>query len=217
MAISPQRGSLCSSSSSTSTMTPRSPPARPHIGINVSHRFSATEWGEDDAWDSASDSESPRQSSLTSSWNHSTSSSSTSAPKIVPRSSNNSSSSTLAFSYTHLNAPNPSSYPPNTDPIPSQTPKNGWTIVRKGPNTLGDQKHTDGGTEREKDDLAGDVDVEGDMILGDLETESNAPGVASSESSLPSQLKGKENRRHIREDVDNIVNGSFIHVLHYLS
>ena len=43
-------------------MTARPPPARPHIGLNPTTKFSSyavnNDWGEDDAWDSASDSES---------------------------------------------------------------------------------------------------------------------------------------------------------------
>lgn len=130
-------------------MAARPPPTRPHINLNPSSHFSYsnTEWGEDDAWDSASDSESasntqsvwsrshnqpghPRPSGVTST------STSTSAPKPVPvpRKSQNSSSSTLAFSYTHVSAPSPtgsSPYPSHTDSIPPTTMKNGWTIVQK--------------------------------------------------------------------------------------
>lgn len=94
-------------------MAARPPPTRPHINLNPSSHFSysITEWGEDDAWDSASDSESASNSQSV--WGRSlnqpghprpsgTTSTSTSAPKPVPapRKSQNSSSSTLALSYT---------------------------------------------------------------------------------------------------------------------
>ena len=42
----------------------------------------------------------------------------------------NSSSPNLAVSYTYLNAPNPSSYPPKPKLMVPQALKNGWTIVR---------------------------------------------------------------------------------------
>ena len=186
-------------------MNPRSPPARPHIGLHLSHFSTKTtnEWVEDDAWDSTSDSESPRQSTLTSSW---TPSSVLSAPKRVPRTSSSPSSSNLAFSYTHVNAPNPSSYPPKPELMSPQAPKNGWTIVR----TSHDQKEskinarTD--TEFEQDDSR-DVDVEGDMILGDLESETSTTDMDASLVSLASHSKPKKSAGAIRQDIDDIVNG----------
>ncbi|KAJ7593902.1 rab-GTPase-TBC domain-containing protein [Mycena floridula] len=159
-------------------MSARSPPARPHIGIYPSNLSTAGDWGEDDAWDSGSDSESPRQSTISMAWNRPSSSS---APKPVPRPTYTASSSTLAFSYTHLSAPNPSSYPPRTtDPQP------GWTMVRKAP----------GRTSKDSSDATGDVDIEGDtMVVGDLD---------ESAESLPSQVKPKTDHGTIRADVEEI-------------
>lgn len=192
-------------------MNPRSPPARPHIGIHLSH-FSTTatnEWGEDDAWDSTSDSESPRQSTLTSSWNRSSISS---APKKVPRTPSSPSSSNLAFSYTHVNAPNPSSYPPKPDLMAPQAPKNGWTIVRTSHNKNDSEsiinQRTDTGFEQDGDSK--DVDVEGDMILGDLEAEMSATDTDASIASLTSNSKPRYNERAIRQDIGDIVNGIYL-------
>ena len=185
-------------------MNPRSPPTRPHIGINLSHFSTKTtnEWGEDDAWDSTSDSESPRQSTLTSSWNRSSISS---APKRVPRTPSPSSSN-LAFSYTHVNAPNPSSYPPKPELIAPQAAKNGWTIVRTShSNDSKINQRTDTGLEQDGDSR--DVDVEGDMILGDLEAEMSATDMNASVTSLASNSKPRHNERAIRQDISDIVNG----------
>ena len=201
---------------------PRSPPTRPHIGIHLYHFSTKTtnEWGEDDAWDSTSDSESPRQSTLTSSWNHSSISS---APKKVPRTPSPSSSN-LAFSYTHVNAPNPSSYPPKPDLVAPQPPKSGWTIVRTSHNKKDSEgninQRTDTGFEQDGDSR--DVDVEGDMILGDLEAEMSAADTGASRTSLTSNSKpSHNNERAIRQDISDIVNGIYLpsinfHTLHLL-
>ncbi|KJA27885.1 hypothetical protein HYPSUDRAFT_883531 [Hypholoma sublateritium FD-334 SS-4] len=185
-------------------MNPRSPPARPHIGINLSHFSATAEWGEDDAWDSASDSESPRQSTLTTSWNRPSASSST-APKAVPRRPSNASSSTLAFSYTHLQAP--SSYPPKQELGSAEPPKNGWTIVRTSNSRQGSQNTRDEGSVQKSPEFegdSGDMDVEGDMILGDLEPETNStkPSAAGS----PPNSKSKPATTTFRPDIDEIVN-----------
>ncbi|KAF8973063.1 rab-GTPase-TBC domain-containing protein [Flammula alnicola] len=175
-------------------MNPRSPPARPHIGIHLSHFSSTAEWGEDDAWDSTSDSESPRQSTLTTSWNRPSTSSSITVPKTVPRASTNSSSSTLAFSYTHLQAP--SSYPPKSELPSTETPKNGWTIVRTSHSRQGSQSRLDNRYEQKDVDFegdSGDVDVEGDMILGDLEPEANSTDANASGAPPASHSKAKHN------------------------
>ncbi|KAF9478813.1 RabGAP/TBC [Pholiota conissans] len=187
-------------------MKPRSPPARPHIGINLSHFSSTAEWGEDDAWDSTSDSESPRQSTLNTSWSRpSASTSSATAPKVVPRrTSNASSSSTLAFSYTHLQAPG--SYPPK-ELASVEAPKNGWTIVRTSHSRQGSQSQLDVGSENKVSgftEYSGDADVEGDMILGDLEPETNAPNTAASGISLTPNHKPKPDVS-FRPDIDDIV------------
>jgi hypothetical protein len=154
----------------------RPPPTRPHISLNPSPHFSysITEWGDDDAWDSASDSESQSNSQTT--WSRSPQptptrpSGATSAPKPVPRPSQNSSSSTLAFSYTHVSAPSPgSSYPPHGDtivPTPTTT-RNGWTIVQKA--------GRDGGVtiddKTEPHDVGPDREGEHEMVFEDLEAE----------------------------------------------
>ncbi|KAF9459810.1 rab-GTPase-TBC domain-containing protein [Collybia nuda] len=194
-------------------MSARSPPARPHIGIHPSSNFgirAASDWGEDDVWDSASDSESPRQSSISKNWNRPLASTFTASPRPVPRPVHNSSSSTLAFSYTHVNAPNPSSYPPRNEA--TSEPKSGWTIVRKSQ----DLKRIEGvGTKLEavsdvilvsesKEDA--DVDVEGDMIIGDLESE--APTDVPVHQNTPPHVKAKQNQGFIREDVHDIVHGT---------
>jgi len=179
--------------------TPRPPPARPHVGIHPPSHFSsysAADWGEDDAWDSASDSESPIATSAARS--------SSSAVSVPRRPTANRSNSTLAFSYTHLNAPSPSSYPPRPEQAsPPRTQQSegrtGWTIVRteqelrKSQENLEHEKAPADPETKEKDN--GDVDVEGDMIVGELESDL-APARPRS---------GKET---IRPDVDELVKGA---------
>ncbi|PPR07708.1 hypothetical protein CVT26_003731 [Gymnopilus dilepis] len=187
-------------------MNPRSPPARPHIGLHVSSFNANADWGEDDAWDSASDSESPRHSTLNSSWARPSASSSTTAPKDVARLSKNASSSTLASSYTHLHAP--SSYPPKTDPASSEAPRNGWTMIRTSPSRKGSQTKLDERSERrdiEGDSGSVDVDVEGDMILGDLDPDANEDDPSGPSVSTNTHSKGKHLSSSIRNDVDDIV------------
>lgn len=177
--------------------SPKPPPARPHIALRPSNYFKAPDTVDDDAWDSASDGEEPTQSSFSfSTWNRP---SSTTAPKPVPAPANsdNPSSSSLAFSYTHLNAPNPSSYPPRNSTDTSQPPKNGWTIVRTG---YGRRSSNDTGSSIQDDsfdpvpDTETDADVEGDMILGDLDAE-------------PTPDPSPSNSGSIRDDAEKIVNG----------
>ncbi|KIY74361.1 hypothetical protein CYLTODRAFT_3294 [Cylindrobasidium torrendii FP15055 ss-10] len=171
----------------------RSPPARPHIGVHSTH-FSAFDWGDDDAWDSGSDDETaPRKS----------------APRPVPKASTSSSvahnsdasSSNLSFSYTHVSAPNPSSYPPREEP---PVPKSGWTIVRTGPE---DEKEANG-PEDSFDDIAAetrrdDADVDGDMILGELEYDTTSVDPDAS------TLKGRSEKSGIRNDVEAVVTGVY--------
>ncbi|KAG6850958.1 hypothetical protein H0H93_005827 [Arthromyces matolae] len=184
-------------------MAARSPPARPHIGINPSNHFNPPgggEWGEDDAWDSGSDSESPRQSTIAKSWNYSRT-----APKPVPKPNRSSSSSTLAFSYTHVTAPNPSSYRENA----TIGPKGGWTLVntskdRNGDDNVNSEGRADDSFER------GDADVESDMVVpGDLETD----GFQDHPLTSP-QPKAKHEEGSIREDADDIVLDPFNGVKH---
>lgn len=178
-------------------MAARPPPARPHIGLNPSPRFasySTADWVEDDAWDSASDEETPS----TSGWGRGMKSSSpATSPKPVPKPQNNSSSSTLASSFTHLHAPSPSSYPPRPE-AQQLTSKNGWTIVRKGNESLGTPDQ-DGPAKLHESQ--GDVEVEGDMILGEMD-----PDVVEHPSTSPP--KQRHNQGSIREDASEIVNGT---------
>ncbi|KAH7888697.1 rab-GTPase-TBC domain-containing protein [Phlebopus sp. FC_14] len=186
-------------------MAARPPPARPHVGLHSSFNSKAnTDWGDDDAWDSASDSESPRQSTIAHSWRHVTHDPSkrqpspVTAPKPVPRTSNNSSSSTLALSYTHLNAPSPSSYPPKSEV--TQPAKGGWTMVRKSSTPQGS---TD---ERGREKYGGthaDTDLDGDMVVGDFEPEIESVG-----SSKPKHEQGS-----IKSDVEELVNDPFHRLL----
>lgn len=177
-------------------MTARPPPAHPHIGINPSTHFSSlstTEWAEDDAWDSGSDSESPASRSSWKPTIPSRSSSSTTAPRPVPKPVLNSSSSTLASSYTHLHAPSPSSYPPKVEQ--AHPAKNGWTIVRKSADRRGSiDPHND---ERTASGHV-DTDVDGDLILGEMEPEPVAE----------SSMKSRSSQGSVRKDVDDVVNGT---------
>lgn len=194
-------------------MTARPPPARPHIGLNPSNHFARVnaDWAEDDAWDSASDNENPRQSVISNPWVRST---------AVSRSSSNrpdnSSSSTLGSSFTHLNAPNPGSYPPQvsrSDDRPSS--KDGWMIVNKSdrPTSV---THTnsrsvvlgDGSSFEMTHGSVGDVDVEGDMIMGEMEPEGSLPLQSVARSRQPTDVN------FVREDAGAIVNDPLAGVHH---
>lgn len=206
-------------------MNPRSPPARPHIGIHSSFASTA-DWAEDDAWDSTSDSESPRQSSIVNrtSAPPSTATPIASAPRPVPSKVSSDSSSSLAFSYTHLAVPG--SYPPRPELVDPPAPKNGWTIVRTSPNhhtgdDLDEQTSTGGPESTDVDGDSADIDVEGDMILGDLDPDTNpadtahpqaSPSSASTSASggIPPSSSYAKNRKPtntVRPDADAIVNG----------
>ncbi|KAF8650415.1 hypothetical protein AX16_005221 [Volvariella volvacea WC 439] len=190
-------------------MTARPPPARPHIALNPSSHFSHTntDWGEDDVWDSTSDSESPRQSTL-STWSRNSVSAHHPRGSVRP---DNSSSSTLSSSYTHLNAPNPSSYPPRSHATEDLPSRNGWTIVKKAPERSRDE-HSEGTKQSDNEDSIisveghGDVDVEADMILGDLEPEAQITDHDLQPGSPPHPSYIKHTYPTIREDVDDIVN-----------
>ena len=178
-------------------MAARPPPARPHIGLNPSHKFSSyviPDWAEDDAWDSGSDSESPSNPS----WNRSSSFSkpsaaSSTAPKPVPRPNLNNSSSTLAFSYTHVSHPGSYTAKPEVPP-----PQNGWTIVRKSTDHRPslDRRQSDKG----KDGVVYE-DVEGEMVVGDLEPE-------PAESVAVPHPRSRQDHGAVREDAEEIVNGT---------
>ncbi|CDO72753.1 hypothetical protein BN946_scf184994.g5 [Trametes cinnabarina] len=175
-------------------MTARPPPARPHIGLNPNSKFSSysvTDWGEDDAWDSASDSESTSKSD----WarTNARASSSATAAKPVPRPKLNNSSSTLAFSYTHVHAP--SSYPPNGEQQPQpQHSRNGWTIIRKSTDRGSLESHQS----EQIPQTVGYEEVDGDLVIGDLEPE--ADDKTAGHHSKPRYEQGV-----IREDAEEIV------------
>ncbi|KAJ3489037.1 hypothetical protein NLI96_g2406 [Meripilus lineatus] len=175
-------------------MAARPPPARPHIGLNPSPRFasySSTDWAEDDAWDSASDEDTPS----TSGWGQSVKSTTpATSPKPVPKPQSNSSSSTLASSFTHLHAPSPSSYPPKPETLP-QPSRNGWTMVRKE----NEARHSDHDEILKTHEGHGDVEVEGDMIIGEMD-----PDIVEHHPTPPS--KHKHNQGTVRDDADEIVN-----------
>lgn len=177
------------------TMAARPPPARPHIGIHPSFNAkSNTDWAEDDVWDSASDSESPRHSTIAHAWRYSSNTQSKrqpSLPKPVPKPPTNSSSSTLAQSYTHLNPPSPSSYPPKSESGQPPSAKGGWTMVMKSSVS---QSSMDGTTSN----LHRDADVDGDMVVGDLDPEVVESGTAD---------KIRQERGSVKPDVENIMNG----------
>ncbi|KAJ7163550.1 rab-GTPase-TBC domain-containing protein, partial [Mycena crocata] len=178
-------------------MSARPPPARPHIAIHPSTYSTGSSWVEDDAWDSASDEEdTPKPSS------------SRVPPRPVPRPvPQASSSSTLAFSYTHVSAPNPSSYPPREIP-----PKNGWTIVKtkSGESASTNPKPDDELEPNGDGDGDGDADVENEMILGDLE-----PDAMEAMDIIPSlNSKQKSDQGRVRDDVDAIVDDPLCAVRH---
>jgi len=176
-------------------MSARPPPARPHIGLNPHlSSFGTSEWVEDDAWDSASDSESPQ---LNQSWN--TSRQQSTAPKNVPGTvarSSSSSSSNLASSYTHIHAPNPSSYTQKPDLPPLN--KGGWTLVKASGDTPSkDLKDSD----IDHDTLAASTtsEVADELVVGDFDD----PVVLHGPS-----LKASGSRASVRDEVDEVVTGA---------
>lgn len=178
------------------TMSARPPPARPHIGLNPSSRFGAysiSDWGEDDAWDSGSDEESTSKSSWTQRPSTST------APKPVPKPKQNSSTSTLASSYTHLNAPSPGSYPSQSDH--GSSAKQGWTIVRTSTQS---RRSIDRHDSDKPSEAREDPEVEGDLIVGEFDPEEHLEHIP------PHSAKFKHGGGIIRQDVDEIVKGTFL-------
>ena len=175
----------------------RPPPARPHIGINPPTRFSsystAAEWGEDDAWDSASDSESAVQKPTTSKpIPVGRPSGEPSIARTNQRPKKQSSATSLAFSYTHVNAPSPSSYSPR--PEQSSSPKASWTMVRRSVESVASTSSLRGeelnGSLVQK--LSEDLAIEEEeIILGDMENDARP-------------RPGTEN---IREDAADIIQG----------
>jgi len=183
-------------------MSARPPPARPHIGLNphLSTFGTSSEWVEDDAWDSASDSESHHPNKP---WNASRQQST--APKNVPGKlarSSSSSSSNLASSYTHIHAPDPGSYPPNSDLPPLN--KGGWTLVKTSgdkdqKSSLKDLKDSD----IDQDTLAASTtsEVADELVVGDFDDSVVVHGAP---------LRAKESRSSIRTQVDEIVAGASV-------
>jgi TBC1 domain family member 2 len=180
----------------SATRTPLSraipPPARPHIGLNPNFSsFTTSEWAEEDAWDSGSDSESPHRTSISSSWNKPVNKPNT-APKPVPKHARNSSSSTLAFSYTDVQVPSPSSYPSPPESLQPQSSKNGWTLVTKSTASQDTQgEYRLGDPDYAESIIAGVVDLEG---VDDLE--------------LPTLNVSRQDHGSLRPEIDEIVNGT---------
>ncbi|KAL4073913.1 rab-GTPase-TBC domain-containing protein [Scleroderma citrinum] len=183
-------------------MTARPPPARPHIGLHSSFTAKVNaDWGEDDVWDSASDSESPRQSTIAHLWKPNTTQSKqqpspATPPRPVPRASRNSSSSTLALSYTHVSVPSPSSYPKMESP--GQSSK-GWTMVRK-PSI---SQSSTNKLQVNSDDVHEDADLDVDMVVGDFEPEIG-PVVG---------FKARPPQGLVRSDAEEVVNDPFRRLL----
>ncbi|TRM69482.1 rab-GTPase-TBC domain-containing protein [Schizophyllum amplum] len=182
-------------------MTARPPPARPHLAVHASDfGRTPTDWAEDDAWDSGSDDGDRRQPAASDVWPRAESS----APKPVPMrttmSDKSSSSSTLAFSYTHVSAPNPSSYSPRNEQQPA---RNGWTIVRtSGEGARGEADEANPPPEL-YEQRGDDVEVEGDMILGEMDPDptSGEGEEHTQHSRIPHEKTGKA---AIRDDAEAI-------------
>jgi hypothetical protein len=114
-----------------------------------------------------------------------------------------------------LQAPNPGSYPPKEGEVgDSNSPKNGWTMVR----TVRDRNNNEVLLNEEpagrdpvlEPDLgAGDVEVEGDMILGDLEPEMTVSDARTPMVSFQPQPKYNTGADSIRRDVDAVVAGGY--------
>ncbi|KAG1746297.1 rab-GTPase-TBC domain-containing protein [Suillus occidentalis] len=182
-------------------MAAKPPPARPHIGLHSSFNArSNADWREDDVWDSGSDSESPRQSTISNSWrlppspSYRRQSPPITAPKPVPRASSNSSSSNVSFSYTHLSAPSPGSYPSNADT--NQPAKGGWTMVRKS----GASQDALGAKLPRDVDPNGDVDVDSDMVVGDFEIEMERAATSTRITVNPDQGSIKSDAMELVDD-----------------
>ena len=137
----------------------------------------------------------------------------------------------MAFSYTHVNAPNPSSYPPKGEFVPPKpradvtdasvssskpsvaSQKGGWTIVQTTtPDEGADAHGPRGGREPEEDsDL---------MIVGDMEGLDLSGSLQSIDDSIIADNLFKSKQRNedlekIRRDVIEIVAGMSI-VGHFL-
>jgi hypothetical protein len=85
-----------------------------------------------------------------------------------------------------------------------QPPKNGWTIVRKSDDRRQNVDERIGAKDEED---GGDLDLESDMIMGDLEPEIAADTTATT--------KLKQDQGSIRDDVDEIVTGTLVHFISF--
>lgn len=184
----------------------RPPPARPHIGINPPTRFSSyqtAEWAEDDAWDSASDSESPpqkapqskRSTSVGKSSVDQTTSATSARPVPRPTRDRTPSTSSLAFSYTHVSAPSPSSsYSPRPDHLHS--PKTSWTIVSRSLESEAVRELEVKGDSNNAASSSVDLDID-DIVIGDMDAE-----VGDSKSG-----KFDAGKDIVRDDTEEVVQG----------
>ncbi|KAK2464206.1 hypothetical protein APHAL10511_003663 [Amanita phalloides] len=111
--------------------------------------------------------------------------------------------STLAnlWGYTHIKPPH--SLPSHTDN--PHALKNGWTIVRKSHGeTHGQSGHPLGCSKTTPDDGAHDADVDGDIVLGESDTESST--LHQAPLPLSTNMKPKNGDDvSVRGDVDDIV------------
>lgn len=108
----------------------------------------------------------------------------------------------------------PGSYPPKDDVGDSNSPKNGWTIVRtvRDRNNNGVLLNKESGERDpvlESDLNAADIEVEGDMILGDLEPELTVSDARMPIAPLQPQPRYNTGADSIRSDVDGIVTGGY--------
>lgn len=168
----------------------RPPPARPHVGLNIkAANFAAqnnTEWGDDDAWDSASDQESPSPPQK-------------SQPRPVPVRAERK-SSTSSISYSFIQAPSPSSYPPKQ---PVHVPErartsSGWTVI----DSELEPKHTDDSTPPKPD-----FEADAELVVGDLEQEASSANGAKDLDQLGS-LKLGPSKSSVLSDASKIVAGT---------
>lgn len=128
-----------------------------------------------------------------------------STPVSVPKPKSKRSTSTIASSYTHVDAPSSSSYPPRTDDIQPPPTKQGWTIVRTSAKGRGGVDRHD--IDEINSEAHADPEVEGDLILGDLDSEE--PAVEHSVTSVPmTKPKLSYGSNSTREDIDDIVKGT---------
>jgi hypothetical protein len=165
---------------------------RPPLVRSRGFSFESGEWADDDPWDSASDEETaPHRSTRSKPGHPPLSNLSTSAPTSMQSTTlthkTNNSSSSIALSYTHVNA----SSSPKSDPtIPSQ---NGWTMIRtsRDARTNAEERNAVG----KYDTVNGDIIVDGDIVLDDSIVGSG------------NAAKSWQDQGFIRPDALEIVNG----------